>query len=583
MTTSPEFSNNRDSSPYASEIAQAISLVESGDWDLAAKICLPIWQHRRYGNNSAFMLDDDPNSLYRIVDKEHLFWEIPYIIGSAHLHSGDPDSAEFYFEWLSRSAPSLPEGFYMLGQVAIMRGDDNTAARIYRNLLTRIPTHADSHLQLAEVLLRLEHLQDALFHFRYSLALQPDNAKLKGRIDEVIRESGAEEAINDLFQPIHRDAKTVVFITIAVRWREAKLASALRARGWKVVLLFRNDTPFHPSKYFDDFRHFETPWDAVALAREYNASIYHVFCHQYYDTPTALMLYGISPIIVDCKDQLKGMFQESYFESRPHFTEQVPLEQFALENADGICSRSLMPQIVKPEYCISAPTLFYPEYCWNSGNQESAAKLSALDGELHVVYAGSMLLKTKDGEYAVESYRWLAEVLIANNIHFHIYPINGAGDLEELRSGFAELYPTTPYFHFHEPVFDDEWLSLLGQYDVGVAFCFPDETDPSRNIITEEASGRWYAGKVADYIDAGVVLLTNANSLNGWLAKRYGFGDMVDWVGVNSAEFWQSFANRVLEGEFDLPSAKEKWSITEHAPRLESFYEKVISHSDLQR
>ena len=292
---------------------------------------------------------------------------------------------------------------------------------------------------------------------------------------------------------------------------------------------------------------------------------------------------GSRQLIIDCKDQLEGMFQETYFETRDHYVEQIPLERFALKNAHGICARSLMLQITKSNYPISAPTLFFPEYCWNSQNAEYSRKLSERDGELHVVYAGSVLMRTNDGEYAIESYRWLADILIANNIHYHIYPINGAGSQEDLREEFAALYPETPYFHFHEPVFGDAWLPELSQYDAGVAFCFPAAGDPSRNIITLAGSRRWYAGKAADYLDAGVVLLTSTDSLNGWLAKRYGFGEAVDWRDANSSEFWQSFAKRIKEGAFDLPKARAKWSIDEHASRLESFYDKVLARAEAQR
>ena len=576
-----KISNRGKSAPtYTSQVEQAVTLVESGDWDLAAKICLPIWHRRRYGDDDPFMLRDEPDSPHRIADEDEIPWEVPYIIGTAHLQGGEPDAAEFYFDWLSRAIPSLAEGLYMLGRVAVVRNDDWTAAQLFRRLLTKYPAHADGHRQLAESLLRLDQKQDALVHFRHALALQPSDGELIERVDEIEKQLGIRDVVVIPGQSTCRDAKTAVFISNYLGWREARLATALKSRGWKVVLLFRNDPIYHPSEYFDEYQHHKTPWEAVAYAQRYNASIYHVFCHQNYDTPTALMLNGIGPIIIDCKDQLEGMFHQHYFEDQPTRMEQIRLEQFALENADGICSRSLMPQIAKPAFEISAPTLFYPEFCWNEKDAEYSKKLSARDGDLHVVYAGTMLLKTEDGEYAVESYRWLAEILVANKIHYHIYPINGAGELHELRNDFAELERETPYFHFHEPVFGSEWLAELSQYDAGVAFCFPDEKGATRNIVTTAGASRWYAGKVADYLDVGAVLWTSADCLVGWLAERYGFGEAIDWKDANSSEFWQSFEKRVKDGAFNLPMAREKWSIAEHAPRLEEFYNRVISLSD---
>ena len=475
LSTNGQFEIERAPTLYKAEVAQAVMLVESGDLALAAKVCLPIWQRRRYGDDGPFMLGDDPESPYRIGDEDQIPWEVPYILGTAYLKSGDLDRAEFFFEWLWRVLPALPEGLYMLGVVAIARGEDSKAAQILRRLLTRNPAHAEGHRELGEALLRLGQTHDAIIHFGHSLALQPDNSPLAKRFEEVKNEFKPEEFAIQQSPATAPGKKCVVFVADLLRWREARMAAALRSLGWKVVLLFRGAAPYQPLRYFDDYRFCKSVSEFIYYSRQFDADIFHVFCTLNYDVSTALRLNGIRPIVVDCYDQHEGMFRDSFYDALPQYLEQAPLERFSLEHADGLCCRNLMLQQAKQTYKISAPTLFYPEYCWNSDSFLAAEKLHDRDGELHVVHGGSIVLKTKEGEYTFDSYRWLAEILIENKIHYHTYPTIDPGELEDLRNDFTQLQRESPYFHFHEPVFGDDWLTELSQYDVGIAFSFQDE------------------------------------------------------------------------------------------------------------
>ena len=327
------------------------------------------------------------------------------------------------------------------------------------------------------------------------------------------------------------------------------------------------------------FGYSSSTWEFVHYAREFDATVFHVFCSQNYDASTALILNGIGPVVVDCYDQFHGMFNDSYFQTRPQFKEQVPLERFVLENADGVCCRNLMLQYAKPAYKISAPTLFYPEYCWNSKHPHRSVKLHEHDGELHVLYAGSVVLKTKDGAFTFESYHWLAEVLCQLNIHFHIYPTIDPAEFDEMLNEFTRMQREMHYFHYHEPVFGDEWLAELSQYDVGIAFSFPETEELPEKMFTTAASKSMYASKITDYLDAGVVTLTNSGCLLGWLTKRYGIGDCVDWKGVHDPEFWRSLSERVLNGKFGLTTARSNWSISQHTQRLADYYDSVLASS----
>ena len=232
-----------------------------------------IWARCRYGDNGPFMLGDDPDSLHRIVDEDEILGRSPT---SSALPTCMPViSIRPNFTLIGYREPCHR---YLRGSIcsAALRWPaekNQTAARIFRRLLTENPAHADGHQQLAEILLRLDLAQDALVHFRYALALQPSNTDLEQRINEVKIKTGANETANVRHQPSSRDAKTVVFISRAFALARGEARNSLRALGWKVILVFSSEAPFHPLKYFDDFRYYKTPWE-LCLTRENSTLVF---------------------------------------------------------------------------------------------------------------------------------------------------------------------------------------------------------------------------------------------------------------------------------------------------------------------
>ena len=558
-------------------VAQAIALAEGGDLDLASKICVRILSSTQ--EMQPLLARHESISTLEDPGKSSVTPEIPYILGLASFESGDLDLAWRCFTWVAHAVPHQSEAPYMLTRVARARNDDFTTVGVLKSFLDHFPDNADEQLALGEIFFRYGRFKDALTHFEQAFALRPKDQSLRERIDIAAPRAQTGFDPRSLIESSARRPKLAIFISDLTRWREAKLARGLREVGWNVVLVFRQPLRYAPEDYFDACYWYETPDDALATARTWKADIYHMFTQLNYDTAELVLHDRPGPVVVDPYDRFEGVFGDVFYESLPHMAEQRDKEGAVLSLADGMCNRDLMCQIVGERQKEGAPNVFFPEFCWNDRAVKLSDKLHHQDGKLHVVFASSMVAKTQEGDYTFDSFYWLAKILNENAIHFHIYPMTDPAEREQLSQDFSQLQRDMPFFHFHEPIFGDAWLEELSQYDVGVAFSLPDEEEVPENMYTTAASKSWYASKIADYLDAGLVLLTNPGSMVAWLAKRYRFGECVDWQDVHDAEFWRSFSSRVLDGEFDLATARNNWSNSRHTARLAKFYDSMLASS----
>ena len=504
-------------------VAEVIALAESGDLALASKICVEILGSMQ----DTLELLADHALVPKTEDRQtsNVAPEVPYILALASLQSGDLDRAERCFAWVARDLPHQNEAPYMLTQVARARNDDFKAANVLRWFLDLFPDNSDEHVALGDIYFRFGRYGDALSHFRHAQELMPDNPEIRARIEASTPLTLTEFDPRALIESTSQRPKLAVFISDLPRWREAKLAQSLRRLGWNVVLLFRYSLRFAPEKYFDACYWYWTPDDALAAARAWKADIYHMFTQLNYETAEVVLRDRPGSVVVDPYDIFEGTFENEFYTALPRMLERRGKESAVLTCADGICSRDLMVQAPRHRLNLCTPSVFFPEFCWNDQTVKLSEKLHCRDGELHVVFGSSIVLKTSDGEYTYESYHWLAKILNENAVHFHIYPMIHPDELESLKREFSQLERDLPYFHLHEPVYGDEWLTELSQYDVGVCFTFADAAGMPKKITTDVGLNTGLGNKISDYLDAGLVMLTSTGGISGWLTSRYGFGE----------------------------------------------------------
>ena len=142
-----------------------------------------------------------------------------------------------------------------------------------------------------------------------------------------------------------RQSNQIVFVSDRPSSREAKLAHGLRQAGWQVVLLYKTPPAFEAARYFQHAHGYRDEWEALAWCARYRPVAFHVFSTWEFDVAARLVRHRPGKIVFDDYDVMVGMLREEYVGR--DFRRQVALERYCLENADGLCCRSLETQFAK--------------------------------------------------------------------------------------------------------------------------------------------------------------------------------------------------------------------------------------------
>ena len=444
-----------------------------------------------------------------------------------------------------------------MAELSLAGGDPGGAKRFTDMALTYDPTGAEA-LRLA---IQAGHGDDAAAMAR-ALA---------------VVENGPGPARPSLRPTGPRVPRLAVFVADLPRAREGKLARGLRAQGWRVVLLHRLEPQIDLAECFDEWHCYDSPWQAPQLAAAFRPQVFHCFALMNYATAAALLAHGIGPLVIDSYDQLAGCIPPGRMARQAIAPEHLALERWVFETADGHCCRGLLLQIAKRAMSITAPTLFFPDYCWDL--PVAAGKLSAVDGQPHLGWGGYVLAETVHG--AGEGYLDLIRRITSHGIHCHFHVINGMGNPNadnELRD-YRRLAADNPLFHLEPPLVGHDWIQALARYDLGL------HVFPQRLLGRDGTShtGRYadlgFANKVMDYLDAGLPCLGEARPLPNWLARRIGFGIALGPGDLDDPDFWRALGRRVLDRDRrpDLETLRRRWSAAEQAPRLIRLYQRVAA------
>jgi len=253
------------------------------------------------------------------------------------------------------------------------------------------------------------------------------------------------------------------------------------------------------------------------------------------------------------------------------FEKYTWFHRFLINHAPGICSRDLYSNILKsrlPGKREHQKRIYLPEFSW--GITPSKTKLSANDGELHVVHGGTFF---NDRAYGS---KWPFTLLFAEHaerlkVHFHLFGKPwGNSDMSE----YEEIADGSPYFHLHDQLPYEDWLSELGKYDVGILQFLATDPEFEGNVPRAvDPSGSW-GNRFGDYLDGEAYLVcSQSHKAQGFVAERYGMGRMGHAETVLSNEFWDEIKQTVLIEGVDFSRARKNLSIMSHAQRLHDFYE----------
>lgn len=501
--------------------------------------------------------------------------QVHYLAGMAALALGNAEPAVAALRESIRLLPHFPDFWFALARALLMLGDvDGTVGALEESLRLNVSDKEATSL-LAELYLTRGRRENALDVLKLGFAASPFDENLRESLKALAVEVGAPCG-QRTDRPSEKSNDLVVLVCEIPRARERRLAEAIRQVGMRAVLLHRGDPDFDVGDYFEEIHRFRSCWQAVDIASRYMPLVYHVCNIWRYDTAAALIIARLGKVIVDCYDTMAGVmtaeFMDQWDTLRPHYE----LERFCLEHGDGICARNLYPQYAKRCYRITAPTLFYPEYCSIDRTAPRIEKLSAEDGEAHMVFGGTIWPERMYG-LSEGAWLWFVDVAEQVGVHFHLYPVNNHAEsgFDELFADYIEKDRSSRYFHLHKPVYGEAWTRELARYDYGVSFHYNHLRSVPAKLFTHFNSRACYSNKSTEYLELGIYHLANPLTLGAWLIEHYGVGEGVDWQRLHTDEFWRDLQTRVpVSGQrsFEMPRA---WTIPHNADRLAAFYRRI--------
>ena len=327
-------------------------------------------------------------------------------------------------------------------------------------------------------------------------------------------------------QPLQK--RLVVFVANKPISREAKLAFGLKRAGFDVVLICREEPNFTAADYFSGVHRYRTSDEALAMALSYNPWVYHIFANWNYEMPALFIRKRPGTIVLDDYDVMAGMVKKDFVHRT--YPGNLALERFCLDNADGLCCRSLEQRYGRRflGYRFRGKVLFLTDCCWASTEEPPLQVDKIDDGSIHVVYSGNMSPDIT-GPY---NYHFdLAALLSKNRIHYHIYPFSTwhlTSFVPHLNAHMAANGGDTAYVHIHQPVPSDRLIGEIARYHYGVHLMWPNPRSRETDFPYEQRGFDYgSSNKIFDYIDARLSILVHRGRLQRFLVERYRNGKAI--------------------------------------------------------
>ena len=368
-----------------------------------------------------------------------------------------------------------------------------------------------------------------------------------------------------------RNPKQVVFVADWPRSREARLAYGLKKAGWDVILLYKNQPTFDPAGYFSRIHQYKDPVDALSLATSYTPVVYHVFSNWDFTSALAFIIYKPGKIVFDDYDVFAGMLKKDKLNEQDLI--KLDMERLCLENADGLCCRSLETQYAKRKlgYSYRGKRIFFPEYCWNLNNHNNGK--SDINSFVIANVGNLYIDKHRHLDDPNNYHLYLALIFAKNNIASYLFKTH----LNYRDVSFVNnVTGNNPLIKISQVSYEKLMDELYHFCDAGLICAPPDITASEHELYSQNKRNYAIGNKAFDYIDAGLtVIMDTENKFLFWFIKRYHkvidfsvfMSDIDKYLGLIRA--WQS------AGSGELLHASQVLSVSRHIPRLTRFYEDI--------
>lgn len=306
----------------------------------------------------------------------------------------------------------------------------------------------------------------------------------------------------------HVGPLNILFVQEAPCIRNYKMATALRSKGHCVTLAF---VKARLSQMYKDLRD-DTYSSCIQLRNHRHlwdiSNCYDiVHCHNEPDQLSVAALACDVPVVHDTHDLISLRHGDNqtlrYFEGIANrgASGRVYVSDYQMEMAHRIYKTDLSKSIVVPNYALKK---MIPS--------RSLPKISEDNGQIHIVYEGSLSLVPNSHRYYWPIFRDLA----SQGLNIHIYPA-----FHNLK--FESICNAVNGLHYHYPVSPEKIVYEMSQYDFGIV---PFIVTSENNKHLESAM----PNKLFEYLAAGLpVIARNLYSIRKFFEK-FSAGILYDTV-----------------------------------------------------
>ncbi|MCE1225274.1 MAG: hypothetical protein LWW87_02175 [Geobacteraceae bacterium] len=369
-----------------------------------------------------------------------------------------------------------------------------------------------------------------------------------------------------------RIQKQAVFVSDLPMSREAKLAYGLKRNGWDTILLHSGTASFKAPEYFSQVFQYNSPLEALCIAHTLSPAVFHLFSRWDFSTSSAFIVYRPGKVVFDDYDVMAGMVKLPALTD--HQFAQYHLERFCLENADGLCCRSLETQYAKRHlgYVYRGRRIFFTDYCWD---YFSVGRRETKKSEyLCIANVGNLYVDPDAGIGEAANYHLQVAIELSDgSICSTLYKANLTGKLAHY---LGNILLKNTRIEFKELPYETLIKELQERHHAGLICAPPGIAETSQEIYTQKKRVYSIGNKAFDYIDAGlVIIMDQENKFLCWLVKRYhvlvDFGFFIK----NHAKYAGVIRDYVQSYQEELAKTSMKLAVAGQAPRLIRFYEQL--------
>jgi glycosyltransferase involved in cell wall biosynthesis len=277
-------------------------------------------------------------------------------------------------------------------------------------------------------------------------------------------------------------------------------------------------------------------------------------------TVAAIEVAGSIPVIHDVHDPLSLRKTRYYADNKEEGILCSEHERIANEKSNGrIYVTEGVKDYIQAKYFVKAKNdLVYQNYV--SGSLipiQLNRKLSAMDGEIHIAYAGSLTSMIKDSHYNLEK---IFLEIAKQNMHIHIYVPR-----EDI--AYRKLAESNKYVHYHGQLNRKHLLQELTQYDFGWA-----GFNHSKNGAHLDVA---FPNKVLEYLAAGLPVLAYPHRT----LKSFIEGHKVGIIFNTIVELKKKLAYSRKELErvrLNVLRKRKSFTVEDHAYQLVNYYNFIL-------